>query len=62
MRDPNFRKGRLRRNLALGKTRLLNREFSTLERHFKGLKRTCKVLKRNVASNWKEGKRIFHDL
>ena len=59
MRDPNFRKGRLRKHLALAKTRFVNREFSILGRHFKGLKRTCKVLKPNVASNWKEGKRIF---
>ena len=62
MRDPNFRKGRLRRNLALGKTRFWNRSFSIFGRHFKGLKRTCKVLKRIFASNCKEGNRILYDL
>ena len=62
MRDPNFQKVQYPRHLALGKTRFLNREFSMFGRHFKGLKRTCKVLKRNVASNWKEGKRICYDV
>ena len=61
MRDPNFRKGRLRKHFALAKTRFVNREFSIFGRHFKGLKRTCKVSKHIFASNCKEGNRIFHD-
>ena len=50
MRDPNFQKGTLGRQLTLAKTRFGDPQFSILGRHFKGLIRTSKVLERTFSS------------
>ena len=50
MRDPNFQKGTLGRQLTLGKTRFGDSQFSIFGRHFKGLIRTSKVLERTFSS------------
>ena len=56
MRDPNFQKGTLGRQLTLAKTRFGDSQFSIFGRHFKGLIRTSKVLERIFTSTvgcWK---------
>ena len=50
MRDPNFQKGTLGRQLTLAKTRFGDSQFSIFGRHFKGLIRTSKVLERTFSS------------